>query len=346
MKRPLRIAFCLIWPLYPDNVLFLVKQKRKKLGGLALRWYLRFFHGIDHSQLYAGSEKASKADLPTPIIQAIGCVGFIRLCSELKGTVREDTDIDYAISGDKKYPPDRAVSDSKLESLLKGKSVAVVGPAQGEDNEAEIAAFDWVVRVGYSGKASLPEGTGDRCDLSFYAPHKMRKMVKGNKHDVLNELTLVVVFKTDRYFNHGMKLEDIPVDRKRLVEVPLPLFNLTKPNTLVKVLYNCLMANPSRIKVFNADLFLSANYPSGYIGNKGIVTTGSGWSQEAKGLCRSFAVNHDPAEQIEFYKFFYGTGLFEADAVLSRVIGMNSVEYLDQLETRYGTPVRMELGLS
>lgn len=346
MKRPLRIAFCLIWPLYPDNVLFLAKQRRRKLGAVVLHWYLRFFHGIGPSHLYPGSEKVAKADLPMPIIKALGCVGFIRLCSELKGAIKKDSDIDYAIAAEDKYPPDRTVSDSKLEDLLKGKSVAVVGPAQGEDNEAEIAAFDWVVRVWYSGKASLPEGTGDRCDLSFYPPHKMRKMIKDNKRDALNELNLVVIFKTDRYFNHGMKPEDIPVDRERLVEVPLPLFNQTKPNTLVKALYNCLRAQPSRIKVFNADLFLSTAYPSGYLATKRIVATTGAWRHDEKNKCKSFANTHDPAEQLEFYKFFYGKGLFEADAVLSRVIGMSSFEYLDQIETRYGAPVQMELGFS
>lgn len=344
MKRPLRVLFCLVHPLHLDNVLFLAKQRRKRLAGIALRACLRR-HGIDSVAGIAPSNGKSRR-LPEPVVQAIGCLGFIRVCSELRGTLKADHDIDTEQDLSEKYPPDRTVADDRFFDALRGRSVAVVGPSQGDDSAAEINDYDVVVRVGYSGNESLPAGTGERCDIAFYAPHKMRKLLQMEKRQVLQSLELVVVFKTDRYFNHDLAVSDIPVAAERLVEVPLPVFDQTKPNTLVKVLYNCLRAGAERVKVFNADLFLSANYPSGYIGNKGGVVGNDSWSQEAKGLCRSFAVNHDPAEQLEFYKYFYLREAFEADRVLSEVIRMEASDYLDQLDQRYGEPVRKAAGLA
>lgn len=343
MKRPLRVLFCLVHPLHPDNILFLAKQRHKRVAGTALRAYLRR-QGFDSVAGIASRNEVNDR-LPEPVVQAIGCLGYIRLCSELKGTVKADSEIDTDQDVSGKYPPDRAVADDRFYDALRGRSVAVVGPSKGGDRSGEIDAYDVVVRVGYSGKESLPEGSGERCDIAFYAPHKMRKLLQTEKREVLQSLELVVVFKTDRYFNHELTLADIPVAPERLVEVPLPVFRQTKPNTLVKVLYNCLRAGASHVKVFNADLFLSASYPAGYIGNNSVVAGNDSWSQEAKGLCRSFAVNHDPGEQLEFYKYFYFRGAFEADPVLSEVLRMQASEYLDQLDQRYGEPVRRTSGL-
>ena len=343
MKRPLRVLFCLVHPLHPDNILFLAKQRRKRVAGMALRAYLRR-QGVDSVAGIASCNEGNDR-LPEPVVQALGCLGYIRLCSELKGTVKADSEIDTGQGVSGKYPPDRAVAEDRLHDALKGRSIAVVGPSKGGDSSEEIDEYDVVVRVGYSGKESLPQGTGERCDIAFYAPHKMRKLLQTQKRQVLQSLQLVVVFKTDRYFNHQLTLDDIPVAPERLVEVPLPVFPQTKPNTLVKVLYNCLRAGPSHVKVFNADLFLSASYPAGYIGNNSVVAGNDSWSQEAKGLCRSFAVNHDPGEQLEFYKYFYFRGAFEADPVLNEVLQMEASEYLDQLDQRYGMAVRRAAGL-
>lgn len=345
MKKPIRILFCLVAPLYPGNILFLAKQRRAWFAVPLLRLNLRLFHrsglntvaGIRHKE-----DVPSSMQLPDDLVRALICLGCIQAGIILRGTLKHEGNA----AENAPYASNTHEPDANLRALIEGRSVAIVGPSEGEDNADEIEGFDIVIRVGYAGARSLPSNTGSRCDISFYAPHKMRRMVAGGKTEVLKSLRLVALFKLWRYRKFGISIDDLGLDRSRIAEAQLPVFRLTTANTLVKVLYNCLISKPASIKVFNADLFLSTTYPSGYLANKRTVATTGAWIHEDKSMCKSFAISHDPAEQLEFYKYFYHRGNFTADRRLSEIIEMPAEHYMDQLDALYGVPVRSQLGLA
>lgn len=344
MKKPARLLFCLVAPLQAGNILFLAKQRHARLAVPLLRLHLRLFHSRRLGEL-ARDPASAPPGLSGDIIAALGCLGFIHLNNQLRGTLKTESAIRENATDDRQYIPAGIAPDKKLERLLRGKSVAIVGPSTGADNQAEIDNFDIVVRMGYTGPEGFPDKTGTRCDVSFYAPHKMRSIVATNRTGALESLELAVIFKLHRYTKYGINLAELGLPRERIAMAILPPFRLTIANTLVKALYNCLLCHPQKIKVFNADLFLSSEYPAGYIANKRTVADSSAWSYENRGMCKSFAINHNPAEQLEFYKHFFHRGAFEADARLTEIINMPVETYIDKLDALYGAPLRQHLGL-
>ena len=344
MKKPARILFCLVAPLHAGNILFLAKQRAARIAVPLLRLHLRIFYSLGLEQLTRHSDPA-QLDLSDDITSALGCLGFIRLNNRLLNTIKSERVIRAEARVNNKYAPESGAVDPKLTQLMEGKSVALVGPSKGADNREEIDSFDIVVRMGYTGLAGFPENTGERCDISFYAPHKMRNVFTNNKLDALQDLQLVVIFKLARYAHFGIDPDHLGIPRERIALALLPALHLSTANTLVKALYNCLLSRPSQLKVFNADLFLSTGYPPGYIANKSTVKLGGAWSYEHRGMCKSFAISHNPAEQLEFYKHFFFRGEFTADERLTSIINMPVEDYIDELDALYGAPLRQQLGI-
>lgn len=344
MKKPARILYCLVAPLHAGNILFLAKQRPARIAVPLLRLHLRIFYSLSLEQLIRHSDPA-QLDLSDDITSALGCLGFIRLNNRLLNTIKSDNAIRTEASVDNKYSPGPKPVDKKLEQLIQGKTVAIVGPSKGADNQAEIDGFDFVVRMGYTGPAGFPENTGTRCDIAFYAPHKIKKMITNDSLGVTDELKLAVLFKMKGYIRRGINPDELPINQNRIAWAVLPPFKLTLANTLLKALYNCILCRPAKIKVFNADLFLSTDYPAGYIANKRSVANSGSWSYGHKGTCKSFALNHNPAEQLEFYKHYYYRGAFEADPRLTEIINMPAEQYIDKLDALYGAPLRQQLGL-
>jgi hypothetical protein len=341
MKKIISYLRCIVLPISADSILFLSKQRWARFTGPLLNLHLRLFYSTSLSHL-ANDPFSQRKNLDPRIIRSISNLGYIDIGCQLRGTIKTNADI---FAQKNKYLPSKSGPDDLLKSLAQGRTVAIVGPAMGADNEKEIEQFDLVVRVGYIGPDGLPGNTGTRCDISFYGPHKMRAVVRSGQLESLLNLKLAVLFKLDRYHRHRLSVDKIKRTLPLFATAALPRFRLTTANTLVKVLYNCILCEPSRIKVFNADLFLSSLYPSGYIVNKKIDSTGKNVAYKNRDMCKSFAKTHDPAEQIEFYKYYFNLGAFEADEKLAAVIGLDVSEYISRLDDIYGKPVRRQLGL-
>jgi hypothetical protein len=338
MKKMIQVLSCFIAPLKASNILFLSKQRRVHFAGFLLKLHLRLFYSLDTAGLEQHPDLTS-LDIDHRIVHALGNLGFVKLNSQLRGAIKSEADIH---AGNDKYPTGGKIVDQQLKSLIHGKTVAIVGPAHGADNEEEIDSFDYVVRMGFVGSNGFPANTGQRCDISFYAPHKMRKIIDNDQIGFLRELKLPVLFKLDRYPRHGIDLKKIQPELPPFAVALLPPFHLTVANTLVKAIYNCILCEPERIKVFNADLFLSTFYPAGYLVNKRVDSDGERLSYKNRDMCKSFAKTHNPSEQHEFYQYYYHLGAFEADTRLGEIIRLSAEEYLDRIDRIYGYPLRKQ----
>lgn len=348
MSKATSYLACLMAPLASRNIFFLAKQRRARIAVPLLRAHLWVFYRISLADIAAQRgcrQRRAPAGLGENIVKALGCLGFLSFCNQELGALKSDDEIRKQAADDSKYSSGSAMVDEKLIGVISGRSVAIVGPSQGRENQAEIDSFDVVIRIGYSGPDSLPANTGVRCDVSFYAIHKIETMAESGSYDSLRGLQLVVLLPgKERDYYHEILLQG-GIAPDSIAMAVTPELSISSANALVATLYNCILCRPNRIKVFNADLFLSKAYPSGYIANKRTVRKEGSWSYEDKGMCKSFSLNHNPAEQLELYKHYYFRKEIEVDARLTEILKMSVDDYILQLDELYGLPLRAQLGL-
>ena len=338
-KDHARMLGCALTPLRAASILFLIKKQKLSVAVALLSLHLRVFHGIRLHSLQGEDAVQSLAQAKPEIKQALGCLGFISLFYRLQPEPSQSTEPAQA------YPPDtsRSAPDPMLSDFLQGRSLAIVGPSGGSDNQAEIDGFDCVLRIGYSGPQSLPEGTGERCDIAFYARHKIDHLIDTGQLEHLEVPKLVIVKKNPKKLEKSLRAAAI--SPPQITYSTPPRFPLSSANALVEALFNALLCNPARIKIFNADLFLTNRYPVGYIGNKGQPERNQPWGYSTLDMCKSLALSHYPHEQLEFYKHYRALGQIELDATLEEIVSMPAADYTDQLDQIYGLPLRRELGL-
>lgn len=218
---------------------------------------------------------------------------------------------------------------SQFSQYLNNRTVALVGPSQGcGDNEAEINSFDVVARVGYAGPASLSSKTGNRTDVSFYQGHKIGQLLKSESYNYLNELSFALLLHckhVDLLINYGVSAEKLVCSEKLIYSM---LFN-TKPNAGLELLHNCLGTKPKALKIFNMDLFLTRNYPEGYIHGK----TGKGGPRH---YCINFSKQHYPVAQFNYYKSLWSRGIISGDDAFESIMEMSEETYIDELQRNYG----------
>jgi|AntDeeMetagen681_2_1112603.scaffolds.fasta_scaffold00001_399 hypothetical protein len=344
MKNPFRILFVLIAPIHSRNILYLVKRGKFKIAVPLISLHLKLFYSENINSLsnqryseYSGDGK----QLSNNLLKSLAMMGFINLHNQEIGLVSEQM-----VTFDSAVMHSKGAQNERLRSHIEGKSIALVGPSIGNNNSEEIDSFDLVLRIGYVGPDSLPEGGGERCDIAYYQEHKVRGIKGSGKYEPVKSLDLVLLplqrgTNSDKEF-----LKSIGVKEEAIAELGALKFYFGSANALVKVLYHVLLCEPRRVKVFNTDLFLSKVYPKGYIGNKTRLTDTGGWRYEDEGMCRSFASKHNPLEQLIFYKELYRQGYFEADSILHEIINMSRESYCDRLDELYGRPLREGLGLA
>ena len=344
MKNPFRILFVLIAPLYSRNILSLVKRGKFHIAIPLVRLHLKLFYSESLESLAGRGGAENRGDgkpLSNNLLKSLGMMGFIKLYNREAGLLSEQR-----VTFDTAMMRSKEARNERLRSHVEGKSVALVGPSSGNDNSEEIDRFDLVLRIGYVGSDSLPEGGGKRCEIAYYQEHKIRGIKAAGKYEPVKSLDLVLLpchrgKNVDREF-----LQSIGVKEDTIAELEALKFHFGSANALVKVLYHVLLCNPRRVKVFNTDLFLSKVYPKGYIGNKTRLTDTGGWRYEDAGMCRSFASKHNPLEQLIFYKELYREGYFEADPILDEIINMSRESYCNRLDELHGRPLREGLGLA
>jgi len=222
-------------------------------------------------------------------------------------------------------------------SLINGKTIALVGPAKSHHNDAkEIDSHDIVVRCNYKeegvGLDELIKGV--RCNISYYNGNFTRFLLDSNLQKFPEHINWIVT-KTDKYnkilkhkFNE--KGLDNLYNFRSLHDTNKYFFN-GGPNAIPNIIYDLLIYEPTKIKIFHADFMLTVHRNNGYL----LDQSPEEFSRKQDFL-RTISISHDPISQFRFIKKLYKTGLIEGDKRFEEVISLNAKQFMINLQDIYG----------
>lgn len=208
--------------------------------------------------------------------------------------------------------------------LLEGKSVAVVGPIDvGLESGAEIESYDIVVRFNHRKVLrNDPSHFGTRTNVSYYISSDLPKVKNQTFIDVMNALDFTVIDEGSMKKAPWLSEVRSPIrPRLRAFQHTINPFLFGCPNGIQRVIMDMLRFNVKKIKVFNSNLFLDANYSGGY--RKKVFDPFPGFSL------------HDPVSNLIFLQRAYANGHFEADECLAEVLKLTPRAYVEALDEIY-----------
>ena len=147
--------------------------------------------------------------------------------------------------------------DQEFAQLIRGKRIAIVGPAPGDEAvAAEIDSFDIVIRTNYRGRETMPPAAefGRKVDISYYNYTYTKQVLHSGDNDYLDDLSFAV-FKNaidiQRY--HGR-----PTTAKfRTMRQINPRILNGKSQMVQNIVYDLLHFAPQQIKIFKSNFFMS-----------------------------------------------------------------------------------------
>lgn len=256
-------------------------------------------------------------------------------CNRPRGGTAQDEyicDGAYLYAGDVEEYRRRAQSrfsdeEETFADFVRGKSIAIVGPVDvGLKHGAEIENYDLVMRFNFRGLGALePSKFGSRTDFSFYIESNLpRENFDPKVSSVLNTLKYIVADYTHRADDVCFSGVETPVRRRYPAGHPFanPLFKGTH-NAVQRAIADLARFDVGEMKVFNSDLFISAEYASGYRQTSSEV------------LCMGFTT-HDPVSNFHFTRRMLECGVIAADARLTEILQMSDEQYVRELQLRYG----------
>lgn len=206
-----------------------------------------------------------------------------------------------------------STAEHAFAKLIQGRSIALVGPVDvGLQGGEEIDSFDFVVRFNHhAGLHYAAPRFGARTDISYY--------VKASKEphiiEAMNQLQFVLC-EEDCALLKGVTTP--ARQRPQAWSYLVSPFLIDMANSVQQALMDLLQFYPSRVKVFNINLFLNLDYVEGYAPVR---------SEE---FFRILSV-HDPASNFIFTQRLYQHRRIEADSVLSTILNMSVDQYLAAL---------------
>jgi len=248
-----------------------------------------------------------------------------------------------AVRPDQLIPVESEV-DLAFADFIKGKSIAVVGPTKSESADAqEIDSFDVVVRCNYREKGIGTDSVfkGLRCDVAYYNIVQLEHILLSNLENWPTDLPWLVHKHSYDATGLQQKLSQLSgyhFHTRKMPNLSQALFN-GKFNAIPNLLLDLLRFQPSRIKVFHADLMLSVNRTEGYRAP----------SEEELSDKYNFHLddftNIDPITQFYTLRTLFDDGKIEGDPRFSKVMQMDEASFMDQLQTNYGNYGRIQSGL-
>ena len=216
--------------------------------------------------------------------------------------------------------------DYLFANYLRGKSVAIVGPAPTkEDLASEIDLFGVVIRLNYRGNEYLPNPKqfGAKLNVSYYNGERAAAISKGKSYTFFENIDYAV-FKSIK-FDFQESLINEGKGRKNFSANDYNFIGTS--NMIQNVLADLQFFNPSKIKLFKINLFLSkVMHHEGYQLNN--------LDNGPLRFWKNLAV-HDPITQFNFTKNLWKSGQIEVDKSCEDVLRFSPEEYMQKLEKIY-----------
>ena len=221
------------------------------------------------------------------------------------------------------------IHDQEFADFVRGKRVAIVGPAPSDEDVAEeIDQYDIVIRTNYRGMSSLPpaEDYGSKIDVSYYNYTYTKQVLFGSSNEYLDDLKFAV-FKNqadlDRY--SGRKTT---AQFRLMNQINDYIFN-GKSQMMQNIIYDLLHFEPAEIKLFKSNFFMSnQRYHANYASPTNAI-------QEKRSFWMNFAT-HDLVTQHRFTKILHNIEQVNLDKVSKQIISLCSEEYITNMSNIYG----------
>jgi len=218
--------------------------------------------------------------------------------------------------------------DMNFMKMVNNRSIAILGPASGAFASDEINhKFDLAVRVMFRGFERLTEEERKcKVDISYYSVGAADVMAEYNDLHFLEEIKMLV-FKRFSYPFQDMlaKKGQARVKMGSTEDIMFQGLGTMAQEMLLDMFHFA----PTRIKLFNFNLFLSSSASARY--RKGYYLENFIGQKDARMLW-SYAI-HNIISNYELISLWYGMGYFEADEGLTGVLSLGIREYLNRMES-------------
>lgn len=228
--------------------------------------------------------------------------------------------IDYSRKARKRMP---LTADDTMSDLLKGKRVALVGPAEtGDRLGSVIDEYDVIVRPRYQPEfiAENREAQGSRTDITYYSGQDLTSLFESIAGAAEAGDVKVV---NARPFSHAAHAHrDLPWLRFYRQDFSLTFHGGSLG--IQRMAYDLLQFEPAEICVFNSDL---------YTGNSMFTT---GWRQgdtfAPYSHINDIVISHDVKWEFKFMKALMSTGIVTAQGRAAEVLAQTPDEYVRAVE--------------
>lgn len=197
--------------------------------------------------------------------------------------------------------------DKKFLSLIKGKSVAIVGPATNRfDIKDELESFDLVVRINRFTNVER-FSTGSRVNIIYVNEESAKKvkteLIDNGKHWIVHK---------------GINPDSESATSRQMNFCPYLLSGFALNG--INAIYDILLYQPIRLKVFNMDLYISYD---------------SYEDKERNALLRGDTlkrlIDHDLIAHHEFLNYLYKAKIIETDITLGNIVTLSAEDFYTKL---------------
>ncbi len=222
------------------------------------------------------------------------------------------------------YPP--RLADLRFQEYIRGKSVAVVGPAPtGMLDGEEIDSFDVVIRFNYRGEGSIGDAReyGTKTNISLYNAHTIRYFVDHNQLNILSNLDFSLI----RRPRHDVDALAWDKNKIRLIYETDNIFYKSL-NGVPAVLFDVLLQGADKVKLFKTNFYLtSQHHHEKYRGRND-----ADFAEFPLGKIQPILANHDLVSQVGFTRSLWKAGLVDVDQQCATVLDLSEADYLGSIE--------------
>jgi len=225
-------------------------------------------------------------------------------------------------------PRTYSAMDQEFAQFIRGKRIAIVGPAPSDEAvAAEIDSYDIVIRTNYRGRDTMPpaEEFGRKVDVSYYNYTYTKQVLSPGDNAYLDDLSFAVFKNEIDIKRYGGRPTTAKFRTMR--QINARILN-GKSQMVQNIVYDLLHFAPQEIKIFKSNFFMSEKrYYSTY-------ASPTNQTQKASSFWMNFAT-HDLVTQLNFSRALLKAGQLTGDHQATEVMQMDPSDYMKKIGQIY-----------
>ncbi len=222
-----------------------------------------------------------------------------------------------------KWPHLPTPAEQRMRDYVRGKSVAVIGPAsKGSLKGDDIDRFDVIVRTNLRKTLDHDHSKefGAKSNISIYNAHSIRLLNYKYENTSFDDLNYIFV---RRPFHNHRRMAGNQMKFVNLNDNPSGFYKTH--NSFQAVVIELLRSGVDRLEIKNIDFYTQQNHHVNGYRNE-LASNISGHRR-----IQPILANHDLLGQFNVVKMLCKTGLINASDSISKILNLNSDAYLDQI---------------